>query len=125
MEDVKNSILSLFEDKPEVELRQLAIDMAAGRVFTDRHVRKGDQGLLGSIFMPLVLMSDEQRTAIGASNVGMFYEHLSEAAPRCINGYPIFLSMRMLSQHDTKLVIKWHDEIIKQNREFLAQAEQS
>jgi hypothetical protein len=43
---------------------------------------------------------------IDPDSVGMIYENMSEAGPRSINGYPMFMSCKLLNKTDTETVIK-------------------
>ena len=38
-----------------------------------------------------------------ARDLGVVYEHMSEAGPRAINGYPMFMSLRLMHREDWKL----------------------
>jgi|ERR1043166_2333163 hypothetical protein len=80
------------------ELNTLVRDFVAGRVFTNAHVR--DPHLLGTIFMPLGLGAFSGVPPEKLATVGMIYEYMDRAGPRSINGYPMFLSFRVLSVGD-------------------------
>lgn len=83
------------------ELKQLARDLHAGRIFTDQHLRPGeDPAILTRIFMPLLFMNSEQWSAFKESDPAVIFEYLSEAGPREINGYPIFMSFKSLGQEE-------------------------
>ena len=86
---------------PEPDLKQLAIDIHAGRVFTDRHLRRDARDLL-LVFMPIGFMGHEDRAQMIADMesgaIGMLYEYMREAGPRSINGLPSFFSVRMLNR---------------------------
>jgi hypothetical protein len=79
------------------ELKQLALDIRSGRVFGTWNVREGDERLIGSIFMVLMFMEQKDRDAMKEQGVVHLYEYLSQAGPRAINGYPMFMSMRPLT----------------------------
>jgi hypothetical protein len=82
------------------QLKQLARDIHAGHVFTDRHVRPNDANLLSSIFLPLMFVNEEQLSALKADPPALIYEYFSEAGERGINGYPMFMSMKTISTSD-------------------------
>lgn len=86
----------------EPELLQVAEDIYKGAIFTDRHLR--DKALLQQVFMVLALADQKTIDKIKASKPGMFYEYLSKAGPMAINGMPIFSSMRMANEDDTKKI---------------------
>ena len=41
--------------------------------------------------------------ALWARDLGVVYEHMSAAGPRAINGYPMFMSLRLMHREDWKL----------------------
>lgn len=102
------------------DIRQLASDIVDGRVFTSWHIAKEDLGNLGMIFMPLLFMSardkaedetehdylkrldEAEKNKENARTAAMFYEFLDQAGLRCINGYPMFMSLKMLRQEDAE-----------------------
>lgn len=87
-------------------LSQLAKDIATNLVFTDQHIRDGELDNLRSIFMPIALGGFAECTKEYVKDIGMFYEYYDKAAPRSVNGYPCFFSVRLLSIHDTKIVFE-------------------
>lgn len=104
------------------ELKKLAWDIHAGKIFTDRHIRKDDYRLVASIFMPTIFMSEKQRNEV--INSGMIYEYYDKAGPRSINGYPCFMSLRILNKDDTKKIIEYVKEIETIKRNFDSQPEE-
>lgn len=90
--------------RTQEELKQIAIDINAGRIFTNLHA---PEDMWNSIFMPLVFMGVDQILEMIADMPGLMYEYLSEAGPRSINGYPCFFSVNMLDIEDTKIVIEY------------------
>lgn len=107
-----------MENRDKTELKQIAIDILAGRIFTDRDVPESLD--IENCFMILILLKSEQVRELSADPPGLIYEYVSEAIKgRTINGMPIFFSMRMINQHDTKIVFDYckrlkqaEDEII-------------
>ena len=110
-----------YESKSDVELEQLAQDVAAGKVFTDRDVAPDDyEAMVASIFKLMLFgqivldMYDEGK------EVGMVYEYLSEAGPMSVNGYPSFMSVKVLDMDDFEKfrvrlveILDWQDERVK------------
>ena len=88
----------------DAEIKQLAVDFHHGKIFCDRHIANVYD--IPMVFMILSLMDDKARKTFVADNPGLLYEYLEAAGPRSINGMPIFLSMRMLSQEDTDKLFK-------------------
>ena len=86
----------------EVEINQLAQDIHAGKVFTDRHVQVADDLLL--VFMPFAFLQGDDLEKM--NDVGMVYQYMNEAGPRSVNGMPTFMSFRTVSKSDLPLVLE-------------------
>lgn len=76
------------------EINVLAEDIYRDRVFTSDHIRKEDLNMLHVIFVPLVFADKKWIEMMQKDAPGMIYEHLSEAGPKSVNGYPTFFSLR-------------------------------
>jgi hypothetical protein len=54
--------------------------------------------------MPLIFMTEEQKTELEnklvSGDVADIYEHISEAGPQSVNGFPIFMSYKTISKDD-------------------------
>lgn len=90
--------------KTEDVLNQLAKDIVAGQVYTDRHLPDEEAAFM--VFMPLALMGDEAMAKFAEQSPGMIYEHLDKAGPRSINGLPVFMSFQYLNVEDAKRVLQ-------------------
>lgn len=97
----------------ESELKDLAMAMRAGTVFSSDHIPPHGRNMLGSVFMPLLLGGRNIQRSIAIHNFTLFYENLSEAGPRSINGMPCFFSVRMLKEKDHKRLYAKMDQIEK------------
>lgn len=51
-------------------------------------------------------------------NIGMLYEDNSQAGPRGINGYPIFMSCKIVSKEDTDRFIEMYNKYVKMREDF-------
>jgi len=102
----------------ETELRQLALDIADGKVFGSWSLW-GTQHLLQIVFMPLAFMSREDLEAMTEKKVVHLYEYLSEAGPRCINGYPIFTSFRTITEKEWEWLVPVIEKLLKHKESFL------
>lgn len=81
--------------------QQIASDIHNGKIFCDRHIRPHDvASVLGMVFMPLVMGAK-----IDPDDTGMLYEYMSEAGPRSVNGYPIFMSMRVATKDQANRIL--------------------
>lgn len=103
----------MVDSKPltEEEIKKLADDIYRGIIFTDRHIKNPDD--IYRVFIPLVLLNEEQIEKFNADKHGMIYEYMDKAGPRSINGMPMFLSLRLLSQEDAKKVDEKYIQIKK------------
>lgn len=110
------------EPKTDDELRQLAMDIVDNKVFTDRHMQEHEAHMLGQVFMPIIFMDQEQSKAV-FEDVGMVYEYYSEAGPRSVNGLPMFMSVRFLSNEETNRIAPMIKEIQDFKRKFLGKKE--
>lgn len=79
-------------------LRQLALDIVNERVFTDRHCHTMDE--VAMCFPALALMPEAMREKMLANPPGLVWESYTKAAPRGVNGLPMFFSCHFLTQAD-------------------------
>lgn len=91
-----------YKPLTEEEIKKLADDIYKGLVFTDRHIQNPDD--ITRVFIPLVILKKEQIEEFGVNPPGLVYEYMDRAGPMAVNGMPMFLSLRMLSQEDAKKV---------------------
>lgn len=96
----------------EQELRQLAVDIKGGSVFTSNHIPPEDTMMLGSIFMPLFFMTEEQNKDFMDKKPALLYEYMREAGPRSVNGYPIFMSMKFVTEDELPLLNGYYKELL-------------
>jgi len=75
-------------------------------VFTDRDIQQPDTDPthwamhLVSVFPVLRMMSQGQRDALTTRKPALLYEYLSLAASRTADGYPVFLTLRVVFAED-------------------------
>jgi hypothetical protein len=105
--------------KTEQELKQLALDVVEGKVFTDRHCSSFDEALRS--FMIIRLMSKEQLEELMAKEPVMFYEYYSKAGPLSINGMPSFFSINFLTKEEGAIYESMIQKLITQRKEFLGE----
>lgn len=103
MEQVQSFIPSRQDEK---ELKTIAKGICTGEIFCDRHIKNPLQDAQ-VVFMPIALGALSTMTEDQVKDVGMIYEYLSEAGGRCVNGYPTFMSMKLLNRADTEKVIEY------------------
>jgi hypothetical protein len=109
--------MNTFHPHTDDELKQIAIDLFEGRIFTDRHLKSMEDARMVFMLIPLGAFAEAPPEYI--DNIGMIYEYLSEAGPRSVNGYPSFLSLRVLSKEQTEKMLNFYDEYIKLKESFI------
>lgn len=125
------------------ELKQIAKDIYHDKIFTNRHIQRGQEYLISSIFMVVLFMghinwpTDETRESKlirifledlevehgkrynkWINEVGLFYEYYSDSSPCSINSYPTFISCRFLSKTDTDRMNKFYDIYVKMQNDL-------
>jgi hypothetical protein len=106
-----------MNSRPHEELAQIARDLVHGKIFTDRHIDPGDK--ISMVFMILGLLDGEQMKKLQDDPPGLVFEYLDKAGEMSVNGYPMFLSMQMLSPADTETVFDLARKLEAAEREVL------
>jgi len=98
--------------KTDEELKQIAQDLLAGKIYSDRHIPKGESELaINMVFTPFMFLGEEDLKKMMDDKVVLIYEYLSEAGPREVNGMPTFMSFRTLTKDEFSKVVDFHDKI--------------
>lgn len=105
--------MAIFKEYTDTELKQFAIDLFDGKIFTDRHLPDGLAAHM--VFMPLVFTEISQAEI---EQVGLVFEYFSEAGPRSVNGCPIFFSMRFLNREQLDKLVGFYDKYKALKEEF-------
>ena len=92
------------------DLKQIALDLYAGKIFCDRHCTNDNE--IRMVFMPLSLMKPEQVQELADKKVAFIYEYIDKAGPRSVNGMPMFMSFRVLTEDQFNRMSKFHEAII-------------
>lgn len=95
--------------KNEQELKQIAIDLHSGNIFSDRHLTNPED--ISSVFMILSLLNKKQTKKLIDSEPGMIYEYIDKACPMSVNGYPTFLSYQILTKDEFKKMLEYYNKI--------------
>lgn len=82
------------------ELRKFVDDFASGQIFTSNHLPASDLDMMKTIFMPLAFGALDGYTPEDIADIGVVYEYLDAQGPRSVNGYPIFMSCRLMRKGD-------------------------
>lgn len=102
--------------KTDEELREIAVGLYDGQIFSHKQVRPEEVGMT---FMPILLGAFADKSKEELEDIGLIYEYLDKAAPRCINGNPIFYSCRYLTVKETEIVNKHFSNYKKLKDQFL------
>jgi hypothetical protein len=106
----KEKLTKLHSMKPE-EIKQLATDIFQNKVFTDRHIPSNQRDIIPSVFMVIALGGLANCSKSYVKDIGMIYEYLDKASPTGINGYPIFVSVRLASKADAEKVWELYNQM--------------
>lgn len=109
--------------KPDEEIKQLAIDINEGRVYTSEF--HGESAIEAFMVWRLWIdqaihetdVTPEQLKEYGAK-MGMLYEYLDQAAPMSINGRPSFLSYKILPKENMELLLECLQKLEKAKSEL-------
>jgi hypothetical protein len=97
--------------RTDEELKQVAKDLWAGRIFSDRNIPSGsDPHIVMSVFMPFALMDKKTLESMQREKVDFIYEYLDKAAPMAVNGMPTFMSCRILTKPETKKMFEYYNK---------------
>jgi hypothetical protein len=97
--------------KTDAEIREIAKQYWAGKIFTTRDINPRDKGLIPNIFMILAIGGNQIVEKLKSENATLLYEYMKNAAPSQLNGYPCFLSARYLDADDEKRFLEAYQEI--------------
>lgn len=98
--------------KTNAELKQLAMGMLTGAVFSDWMIPEEEyEGIIRSIFMPFALMTREQAEEFAKHKPHMLYEEIRNAGPRAVNGYPCFFSVNFLTEPECEKLREYLKEL--------------
>ena len=106
--------------RDDKELKKIAMDLADGKIFTDRHFSQREAETLAQmVFMPLALMDEQQVPLFMAEQPHLIYEYYDKAGPRAINGYPMFFSMQWLRKDESIIMFEYYDKLLEMKKEFM------
>lgn len=88
--------------RTDKELKQLAVDISDGLVFTDRHfseIQLAD-GEVKRVFLPIMLGKGYTPEQVESGEVAMIYEYMSKSGKsmNSDSGLPSFMSYEILNQ---------------------------
>jgi hypothetical protein len=95
--------------KSDKQLKQLALDAWAGKIFTSSQIPEGVE--LHLVFTALAMMDKDQLQKFADEKPMLFYEYIDEAAPASINGLPMFFSMKWLTEGEVPKFLEYLQKI--------------
>lgn len=98
------------------KLKDLALDIHKGRVFTSVHLP--DANHITMVFFPLVLAGAPFIEQLRRNPPGLYYEYMKNALPRSVNGCPTFTSVHMLGQAETRLLWRYMRQLEEMEAAF-------
>lgn len=110
----ENEPVGPYTPKSDEELKQLALDIRSGNVFLSSSISPAEgPRILSYIFIPLAWAGEDFKVWCLKNKICLFYEYMSVAGPRSINGYPTFFSVRSMSEADLKRLTDYMEKIEK------------
>jgi len=88
------------------EIRQIAFGVVRGDIFASWMLEEHETRMLTSVFMPLMMLNDIQMRGLKRDKIVHFYAYMKDAAPRSINGLPMFFAFSTLNAEDSSRVGK-------------------
>jgi hypothetical protein len=105
----------VYIPKSDEELETLAWDIVGGKVFGSWDVPEGESPQM--CFLPMMLMSRKQIDEMKRHDIAQWYEYLSQAGPRGVNGMPMFMSVKLLNRQDTAKLAVRVGELVRLRKE--------
>lgn len=109
----------MFKEHTDEELKNIAIDLYHGKIFTDRDITEESNMSLGQVFLPIALGAFSECTEEDLKQIGLIYEYFSEAGPRSCNGLPGFFSFKLLSRTQFETAMEYLTEYHKLQKGFI------
>ena len=110
-----------YQPRTDQQIRQLALDVADGRVFLTTDAREIEL----AFSMILAFLTEEHRKDLEERDVVAFYEHISKAGPRSVNGLPMFMSACTLTREEYNRLVDASKEVKEFREKFIGQTEEA
>lgn len=91
------------------ELKKLAMELVQNQIFMSDQLRRPDD--LTMVFIPLLMLSEEQIEQLKKEEVVHFYAYNKDALPRSVNGYPCFMTAHTLNREEYRKVYEYEGKI--------------
>ena len=105
------SAVSQYPPLSDEEVKKVALGSLHGQVFGTWMLEERDARLIPSIFMVMAFMDDIALKEMKRDGIVHLYEWWDRAGPRSINGFPSFMSCRMLNAEDSLRIQNKMNEI--------------
>lgn len=110
MSDIKPFYGPWPKIKTDEEIRELAKQLYRGEIYTSDQT---PPDLTSMVWMVMAFAGEEHIESMRRDGIAMFYEEISKAGPRAINGHPCFFSMAMLNFVDRERLYDAYDDILR------------
>ena len=105
--------------RTDKELRQIAMDLAKGLIFSDWQIEKDEDVPL--VFQAINLMTEAQNLELQTKDIAMIYEYRTAAYEvDRETGIPVFISFNTLTKDESLKVAEWfkqYKDIMDTNKE--------
>jgi hypothetical protein len=103
----------------KAELKQIAIDIVEGKIYTSMHYSMNQGTLRGieRVFLPLAFGAGK-KFPIPLEELGLLYEQVSRATSLMSNGEPTFLSFNYLTREQTDEVMDYYNSYLELKEKF-------
>ena len=98
-----------YTNRSEEQLKQIAMDLYHGHIFTDRMLEP-HHGPIFMTFLPLIAMPNTRYREAYYKDLGLLFEYYSVRGPMSHNGVPTFFSVRRLDVNDYEKMVQYLDE---------------
>jgi len=105
--------LTEYKSRTDEELKQLAKDIYAGKVFTTGHLSQDETQMIPSIFMPIGLGGSDMAEYLKKNKITLIYEYYDKAMRGSINGFPTFSSAQVLDILDHETMNNFYKRVKK------------
>lgn len=93
------------------ELQQIAKDLLDNKIFSDRHCKNEEEVMM--CFPILTFLEEKTIEGMLRDKIDFIFEYYEKAAPRTINGMPMFFSCHVLSKKETKEMFEYYEAMKK------------
>jgi hypothetical protein len=93
-----------YEPRSDAEIKQIAIEIEAGKIWTSEHCPNLDA--VRASFLTIGFCTPELANWMQQNKIAVIYEYVDRAGPLSVNGMPSFFGAKMISEDDWKRVLE-------------------